>query len=607
MSDQYYNFKGEIPHYADESLEQFELFKLRHSCEHVLMQAMQNIYGKDAFYMAMGPAIADGFYFDFDPLNLQISEADLPKIAEEMQKIVNSSLPITRIEVNLPEARNMFKDNAYKQEWLDEIETSGGKVTVYKTGEDFIDLCKGPHVDNTKEIGPFKLLKIAGAYWHGDEKNKMLVRIYGTAFKTQEELDQYLWQREEAKKRDHRKLGKQLDLFTFSDLVGSGMPLYTPNGALIRKLLNEYVEELQSGQGYTQVWTPQIAKAELFKISGHYEKYKDDMFRVHSNYSGEEFYLKPMNCPQHIQIYASRPRSYKELPLRYTDFAMLYRDERPGELLGLARVRSFSVDDCHIFCREDQVDAEIDVALAMTKKIMDTFGFAYKYRLSTRDPQHPEKYLGDPKVWDKVEAWAVKIMQRNNIPYFDGLGEAAFYAPKMDLIATDSLGREWQLSTVQIDYVMPSRFKLTYIDKSGKEAPVVMIHRAILGSSERFLMVLLESYAGALPAWLSPEQVRIIPISDQNISYAEKVKAELDKNGIRCKIDSVKERMQNKIRQAQELKIPYMLILGKQEESNNTVSLRYRDGNEAKDLNFEEFKAALIKQINQKNLDIKLL
>ncbi|EKD80230.1 MAG: hypothetical protein ACD_40C00170G0002, partial [uncultured bacterium] len=445
------------------------LLALRHSAEHVLHQAMKELY--PSIHLAMGPATDEGYYFDFDgsvkgKTPVIITAADFPAIEKRMAEIIKKDLLITRHEISEPEARKLFADNPYKQEWIDEIVKKDAKITIYWTGNpeekgSMVDLCKGPHVASTGQIKAFKLLSVAGAYWHGDEKNKMLTRIYGTAFFSQEELDHYLWVQEEAKKRDHRKLGRELDLFTFSDLVGSGLPLYTARGAFIRRTINDFIESVQSKLNYTQVWTPQIVKAELFKTSGHYDKYKDDMFLVHSHYSDEEFFLKPMNCPQHAEIYKSRPRSYRDLPLRLTDFAMLYRDEKPGELSGLARVRSFSQDDCHVYCREDQVDFEVDQMLSMTKQIMAAFGLKYRYRLSTRDPEHPEKYLGDPKQWDKVEAWSVKIMERNGIEYYDGPGEAAFYAPKMDLMATDALGREWQLSTVQIDYVQPVRFDLT--------------------------------------------------------------------------------------------------------------------------------------------------
>ncbi len=349
------------------------LYKIRHSAEHILTQAMQRVFGKDKFFMAMGPATDDGFYFDYEPLNgFKISEEDFVKIEAEMQKIVKENLPIVRSEITIDEAKTLFSDNPYKIEWLDSIQNRDEVISIYKTGEDFVDLCAGPHVNYTAKVKAFKLLSIAGAYWHGDEKNKMLTRVYGTAFETKEQLAEFIHLREEAEKRDHRKLGKELGLFTFSELIGSGLPLYTPKGAMIRLAVNNYVEDIQSAAGYTQVWTPQIAKAKLFQTSGHYDKYKDSMFRVVSNYSDEEFFLKPMNCPQHTQIYASAAHSYRDLPLRFADFAMLYRDEKPGELNGLARVRSFSQDDCHIFCREDQVDTEIDLALQMTKQIMAT-------------------------------------------------------------------------------------------------------------------------------------------------------------------------------------------------------------------------------------------
>jgi threonyl-tRNA synthetase len=391
-----------------------------------------------------------------------------------------------------------------------------------------------------------------------------------------------------------------MDLFTFSEYVGSGMPLYTPKGALIRRLLNQYIEDEQVKIGYTQVWTPQIAKAELFKISGHYDKYKDDMFVVKSHYSEEEFFLKPMNCPQHTQIYASKSRSYKDLPLRYSDFAMVYRDEKPGELNGLARVRSFSTDDCHIFCREDQVDVEIDNALTMTKNVMDSFGLKYRYRLSTRDPEHPEKYLGDPKIWDKVEKWAVEIMNRNKIDYYDAPGEAAFYAPKMDLMATDSLGREWQLSTVQIDYVQPERFGLEYANADGGKSRPVMIHRAVLGSSERAMMVLLEHFAGNFPTWLTPVQVKVLPITENHLEYANKVVEELKKAGIRAEIDDRNERLQAKIRDAQLSKVSYMFIVGDREAEANKVAVRKRNGEDLGSKDLEEFIKALRKEIDEK-------
>lgn len=554
-----------------------KLAHMRHTLSHLMAAAILELY-PDA-KPTLGPAIENGFYYDFE-FSAPVKDEDLPKIEKQMRKLLPKWEKFAHEEVDEGEALTRYADNPYKQELIREIVEKGEKITLYTSGG-FTDLCRGGHVEHpAKDIEPdaFKLSHIAGAYWRGDEKNKMLTRIYGLAFPTKKELDEYLTMQEEAKKRDHRKLGKELDLFTFSDYIGSGLPLYTPRGALIRRLLNDYIESLQSKEGYEQVWTPQIAKAALFRQSGHYDKYKDDMFRVVSNYSEEEFYLKPMNCPQHTQIYASKKRSYRDLPIRYTDFAMLYRDEQPGQLNGLARVRAFSQDDCHIFCREDQVDEEIDQALAMTKKVMATFGFKYKYRLSTRDPKHMEKYLGDPKTWDKVEAWAEKIMKRNKIEYIPGPGEAAFYAPKMDLIATDALGREWQLSTVQIDFVMPQRFDLSYTDSDGQEKHPVMIHRAIIGSPERFIMILLEHYAGAFPTWLSPVQVKVLPISEKHLKYAEKVTVALREAGIRVELDDSNETLGKKVRAWKVEKVPYSIVLGDNEVKDEKLTVEHRDG-----------------------------
>ncbi|HOX96552.1 MAG TPA: threonine--tRNA ligase [Candidatus Woesebacteria bacterium] len=588
-------------------MEETKLHALRHSAEHILTQAMEKIW-PGQIIKAMGPAIDTGFYFDFDTTNgFKVTENDFPKIEKEMKKIVQLNLPFEKHIVTAEKAREMFADNPYKQEWIDKAEKDGEEIFVYWTGDpgkggSFVDVCAGPHVAKTIEVKAFKLLSIAGAYWHGDEKNKMLTRIYGTAFETQKELDNYVSLLEEAKKRDHRKLGKEMDLFSFSDLIGSGLPLYSPKGAFIRRTLNNFVEEMQIAEGYTQVWTPQIAKAELFKTSGHYDKYKDSMFRVVSNYSDEEMFLKPMNCPQHTQIFAAQARSYRDLPLRLTDFAMLYRDEKPGELSGLARARAFSQDDCHIFCREDQVDDEIDMALQMTKKIMATFGFKYKYRLSTRDPQHPEKYLGDPKVWNKVEKWAEIIMERNQIEYFQGPGEAAFYAPKMDLIATDALGREWQLSTVQIDFVMPERFGLVYTDQDGTQKHPVMLHRAIIGSAERMMMILIEHFGGAFPTWLSPVQVAVLPISEKTMEYSAEVAEKLQKQGIRVELNTDADSLGKKIRNAEASKVPYMLIIGEKEAEAKEVSVRQRGQKDLGTMKVSDFAEKVIKEVEEKSL-----
>ena len=590
------------------------LEQIRHTLAHVMAAAVQELYPDTKF--GIGPIIDNGFYYDFDSSH-KFTEADFADIEKHMRQIIQDKIAVEHVYKPADEAidENKASDQIYKVELLEEIkkgdrlaitdvdieQQKDGNLSFYKIGE-FSDLCKGPHVENTGDLPKdgFKLTHVAGAYWRGKETNPQMQRLYAVAFETKKELDDHLALIEEAKKRDHRKLGKLLDLFTFSDLVGSGLPLYTPRGALIRRLLNDYIEELQSKAGYTQVWTPQIAKAELYKISGHYDKYKDSMFRVDSNYSKEEFYLKPMNCPQHTQIYASQMRSYRDLPLRYSDFAMLYRDEKPGELSGLSRVRSFSQDDCHIFCREDQVDAEIDVALQMTKKVMETFGLKYKYRLSTRDLNHPEKYLGDPATWDKVEKWAVEIMKRNKIEYFDGPGEAAFYAPKMDLIATDALDREWQLSTVQIDFVMPERFGLTYIDSDGKERHPVMLHRAIIGSPERFIMILLEHYAGALPTWLSPIQASVIPISDKQKDFAQKVYDELIKAGIRTKLNDANETLSKRIREDEMQKTPYLLVIGDKEIEAEAVAVRKRGEGDLGQIAINKLISQLQEEIKEK-------
>ncbi len=576
-----------------------KLDHIRHSLSHLLAAVVLKRFPETKF--GIGPVIENGFYYDFD-LPEQITDEDLKDLEKEMKKLVKAGLPFMREVVTIAEAKKVFKDQPFKLDLIEEFSKVDKEVSIYKTGDVFLDLCRGGHVENTKEINPdtFALLKIAGAYWRGDEKNKMLTRIYGLAFETKKELNEYLAFLEKAKKRDHRKLGKQLDLFTFSEYIGSGLPLYTPKGSFIRRTLNDYIESLQVKEGYTQIWTPQIAKAELFKISGHYDKYRDGMFRVVSNYSEEEFYLKPMNCPQHTQVYASQPRSYRDLPLRYTDFAMLYRDEKPGELSGLARVRSFSQDDCHIFCREDQVDKEIDVALQMTKEVMKTFGFKYRYRLSTRDKAHPEKYLGNPETWDRVEKWAEEIMKRNEIDYYDGPGEAAFYAPKMDLMATDALGREWQLSTVQIDFVMPERFNLTYIDSDGKEKHPVMLHRAIIGSPERFMMILIEHYAGAFPVWLSPNQVTILPISEKFMSYGEEIQKTLKEKNIRVEMSEANETLGKRIREAEIKKTPYILVVGEKEENEKMVNMRKRHQKETSTISLSQFIDEITKEIQEK-------
>jgi threonyl-tRNA synthetase len=570
---------------------------IRHSLAHILAMAVLERW--PSAKLGVGPVIDTGCYYDFE-LPEAVKPEDLPDLENRMRKIIARNLDFVGKEVSFEEARELFrrKHQPYKLQLIDDLEMYGTtdvhehyprdlqpkikhrklkRVGLYQTG-DFVDLCRGGHVANTRELNPdaFRLTKIAGAYWRGSEENPMLTRIYVAAFRTRRELDQYLEKQEEALRRDHRRIGEALDLFTFSPLVGPGLPLYTPKGTLLRKLVQDYVNELQKQAGYHEVWTPQIAKAELFKTSGHYEKFKGDMFRVQSNYSDEEMFLKPMNCPGHTQIYASKPRSWRDLPIRYADFAMLYRDEKPGELVGLSRTRAFSQDDGHVFCREDQIEEELATALDLIETVMKTYGLKYWIRLSLHDPAHPEKYLGDKKTWAKSEKLLEDFLKKENIAYRRAPGEAAFYGPKMDLMAEDSLGREWQLSTIQVDTHMPTRCGLVYTDKDGAKKTPVMIHRAINGSAERFLALIIEHYAGAFPLWLSPVQAAVIPVSDKFNTYGKQVYQKLVAAGIRAELWDENESVGKKIRNGELQKIPYLLIVGEKEKKRNAVAVRER-------------------------------
>src|SRR3989338_1216536 len=483
-------------------------------------------------------------------------------------------------EVSKEEALKEFAWNKYKSELIEEFAGEGKKITFHNA-PGLVDLCKGGHAENpAKEIDPsgFKLDRIAGAYWRGDEKNKMLTRIYGLAFENKGELDKYIEQREEAKKRDHRKIAKEQRLFFFSVLVGSGMPLYTPKGNIIRNEIINYSRELNTRLGFGEVHTPNINKAELFKLSGHYDLYKADMLSVHSQYVADEMFLKPMNCPQHTQIYASEPRSYRDLPIRYSDFAVLYRDEKPGELSGLTRLRAFSQDDGHIFAREDQIESEVSNILDAIKDALITYKLDnYWMRFSLRDPQNTEKYLGSDEVWERSQAIMRKLLQEKKIEHKETEGEAAFYGPKIDIMAVDALGREWQISTIQLDFAQPSRFGLEYVAEDGSKQTPVMIHRALIGSPDRFLGILLEHYAGAFPTWLSPVQVRVLPVSDKHNVYAKEVEAMLNAVDVRVDVDDASESLGKKIINAKQEKIPYLLVVGDQEVTDGTVSVESRD------------------------------
>ncbi len=576
----------------------------RHSLAHLLASAVKEMWPEAQ--LAIGPTIESGFYYDIDFGDRKISDSDLPVIEKRMARLAKQNLKFERTEKSAADGLAIAKasDDIYKAELIDDLMTRGEKTVSYYTVGSFNDLCRGGHVEHTGQIKPgsFKLDKLAGAYWRGDEKNKMLTRIYGLAFETKEELATYLANRAEAEKRDHRKLGKELGLFVFSELVGPGLPLYTAKGALIRREIIKYCTELQTAIGYEEVYTPNMNKAELFKVSGHYEKYKEDMFRVVSNYSEEEYFLKPMNCPQHTQIFASQTRSYRDLPLRLADFANLYRDERPGELSGLARLRCFCQDDGHSFCREDQIRGEFISILGAIKQAMLTYGMNYMIRLSLWDPKQPEKYLGDAATWEKSQALLTEILTENKIDFIRAEGEAAIYGPKMDLICRDSLGREWQISTIQLDFIMPQRFGLEYSDKDGQKKTPVMIHRALIGSPERFLGILIEHYAGAFPVWLSPVQAKLLPVAENHIAAARALAVELKAAGIRTEIDEASETVGNKIRKATTEKIPYVLVIGDKEAESANLSVRDRGSANNREISRSDFSAEVSRKIRERSL-----
>lgn len=581
---------------------QSELSLKRHSLAHILALAVLRTYPQAKF--AIGPDISDGFYYDLDLGEEKISPVDLIDLEKKMKHIVKQNLKFVRSEKDIDEALAEARagDDCYKLEILEGLKAEGhNRVSFYSLGE-FSDLCRGPHIESSGqiEIGSFKLNKIAGAYWRGDEKNKMLSRIYGLAFLRASELEQHLKMLSEAEKRDHRKLGKELGLFIFSDLVGSGLPLYAPKGAIVRRKIIDYSNNLQKKIGYEEVHTPNMNRAELFKVSGHYEKYRDDMFRVVSNYSQEEYFLKPMNCPQHTQIYAAKKRSYRDLPIRLADFSNLYRDEKPGELNGLTRLRAFAQDDGHCFCREDQIKEEFLAVLKVIEEAMSTYGMDYSIRLSLWDENKKEKYLGEATIWEKSQKLLEEILLENKIDYVKSPGEAAIYGPKMDLISKDSLGREWQISTIQLDFIMPERFGLKYTDSDGAEKTPVMIHRAIVGSPERFLGILIEHYGGAFPTWLAPVQVKIISVGEKHADYCRELKRELSQLDLRLEIDIDNETVANKIRQAVGEKIPYLVVVGDQELSGENLAVRRRGEQKIEIIKKDEFIQLVLKEAQVK-------
>ncbi|QLG69395.1 MAG: Threonyl-tRNA synthetase [Candidatus Woesebacteria bacterium] len=574
-----------------------KLKAIRHTTEHILTQAVLRFFPK--VKMAMGPATDDGFYFDFDPNGEEISEKDFPKIEAEMKKIIKANLPLTREEITIEEGRKIFSDNPFKLEWLDEIEKRGEKPTIYRTGDEFVDLCAGPHVTSTGKVGAFKLLSIAGAYWHGDEKNKMLTRIYGTAFETQEELDIFLKNLEEAKKRDHRKIGKDLDLFLLSEEIGQGLLLLKPKGAIIRREIENFIIKEQTKRGYQHVYTPHIGKKQLWKTSGHWDLYRDKMYSP-MKIDKDEYLVKPMNCPFHMMIYKSEKRSYRELPLRIAEIATVYRYEKPGELSGMLRVRHITQDDAHIFCRESQVIDEFIGVFDYMSYLLETFGLKnYYLRLGLRSKK--EKYLGNDKIWQKAEEEIVKAVKKKGLEFIKSEGDAAFYGPKLDVVVKDSLGREWQCGTIQVDFMLPERFQLEYVNEEGKIERPVLIHRAPLGSMERFMAILIENYAGNFPLWLTPIQVKVLPITERNLKYAEEITAKLREENIRVELDLRNETLGAKIRDAQIEKVYFMAIVGDREEKEKKISVRGRDGKDYGALTLDSFIKDLQEKIS-KNL-----
>ena len=558
-----------------------------------MAEAVQAIFPDGRF--GIGPAIKDGFYYDFD-LPRSLTPDDLPLIEAKMREIIAAGKPFLRREVSKEEARQIFASQPYKLELISEIPDE--VVSLYQQG-DFVDLCRGPHVGSSGEIKAFKLLSVAGAYWRGDERQPMLQRIYGVAFETEEALSEHLQKIEEAARRDHRKLGRELDLFSISEEAGPGLVLWHPKGAVIRRLIEDFWKEEHIKRGYDIVYTPHLAKLDLWQTSGHWELYRDYLYSP-VDVEGQQYIIKPMDCPGHILIYKSRLRSYQELPLRYAELGTVYRYERSGVMFGLARVRGFTQDDAHIFCSFDQLEDEVVGVLDLARFMMNSFGFtSYQVMLSTR----PEKYAGSLEVWEQATGILRQALARLEVDYDIDPGEGVFYGPKIDIKVEDALGRGWQGPTIQVDFNLPQRFNVTYIGQDGKEHLVAMVHRTVLGSMERFLALLLEHYGGAFPVWLAPFQVIIIPVADRHLDYARRLETELKDEQVRVRVDARSERMNLKIRQAQLDKIPYMLVVGDKEAAEHTVSVRLRSGEQSSE-SWDNFKEKLSLAIASKAKDL---
>ncbi|MEQ9265376.1 MAG: threonine--tRNA ligase [Balneolaceae bacterium] len=569
-----------------------------HSSAHLLAETVQELYPQAKF--GIGPPIENGFYYDIDFGETQITQEDLSKIEKKFLEVARKKSEFIRKDVSKAEAIEHYKGvgNEYKVDLIEGLED--GDITFYTQGA-FTDLCRGPHIPNTGIVKAIKLTNLAGAYWRGDVNSKQLTRIYGVTFPKQKMLEEYLHLVEEAKKRDHRKLGKELGLFMFDKMVGQGLPVWKPNGTTLRRTLETFLTGELLKRGYKEVITPHIGNIELYKTSGHYPYYSDSQFAP-IEVEDEMYMLKPMNCPHHHRIYSSEMRSYRDLPLRLAEFGSVYRYEQSGELSGLSRVRGFTQDDAHIYCTEDQLKAELENAIELTQLVFKTFGMPVKTRLSFRDPENKEKYAGSDEMWDLAEANILDVAKNMELDYFIGVGEAAFYGPKFDFIVRDALGRKWQLGTVQVDYVMPERFDLNYTGSDNEKHRPVIIHRAPFGSMERFTSILIEHFAGNFPVWLSPEQVRILPISDDQNVYAEECATALREHGVRVEVDSRSEQIGGKIRDAETSKTPYMLIIGAKELEAKTVSVRRHKKGDIGTFDFSDFLTKLNEEIKNKTL-----
>ena len=563
---------------------------MRHSASHVMAEALLSLFPEAKF--GIGPAIEDGFYYDFD-LPRPLTPEDLPVIEQKMGEIIEAGLPFNHREITKDEAKKLFADQPYKLELIDEVEDD--RVRVYEQGN-FVDLCRGPHVDSTAEIKAFKLTNIAGAYWRGNERFPMLQRIYGIAFNSQQELDEHLAIIEETKKRDHRRLGKELDLYLTPEEIGGGLVIYTPKGGRVRTTIEDFWRQEHFTNGYEILYTPHIGLSKLWEVSGHLDHYRENMYSP-ITIDEQEYYLKPMNCPFHILAYKSKIRSYRDLPLRWAELGTVYRYERSGVLMGLLRVRGFTQDDAHIICTPEQMNDEIAEVLRFSLHMLKTFGFEkYKVYLSTR----PDDAIGEATRWQDAEAALRRVIEASGLPFEVDVGGGAFYGPKIDLKIEDALGREWQATTIQFDFTIPERFDMTYVGHDGREHRPYMIHRALFGSWERFFGLLIEHYAGAFPTWLAPVQVKIIPVADRHLDYARQLEKECKTEGVRAEVDDRSERMNLKIRQAQLEKIPYMLVVGDKEAAANTVSVRLRSGEQLPTQSFTDFLEAISREITEK-------